>query len=126
MIKCLKDLVSFKKVQTVENIKIFLKTRWRDCKIWYFYVDNFGKNIYFKNGNRWKKKIVILASDLWENSTISSFYSKGTARIIDSKKKLQIVEKNSLLVILENFFVCCGNRIVTGKKSYTETKVLIL
>ena len=41
-------------------------------------------------------KIVLIASDMLENSSVTSFYSKGKPRLIDSKKELGFVDKNGL------------------------------
>ncbi len=126
--KCLKDQVGFAKVQTVENIKkSFLKPDEEIAKSDIFYaLDDFGKNVISKIEA--DEKIVILASDLLENSTISSFYSKGTTRIIDSKKEIQIVEKNNLISDFggASLYVV-GTGIVTGKNSttYRDPKILI-
>ncbi len=43
-----------------------------------------------------KRKIVLVASDMLENSSVSSFYSKQAVRQIDPKKELDLVEKNGL------------------------------
>lgn len=43
-----------------------------------------------------KRKVVLLASDMLENSSISSFYSKQSVRQINSEQELQLVKKNNL------------------------------
>lgn len=43
-----------------------------------------------------KRKVVLLASDMLENSSISSFYNRQTVRKIDPEKEMAIVEKNNL------------------------------
>lgn len=126
--KCLKDQVGFAKVQTIENIKkSFLKPNENIEKSDIFYaLDDFGKNVISRVEA--DEKIVILASDLLENSTISSFYSKGTTRIIDSKKEIQIVEKNNLISDFGGAALyVVGTGIVTGKNSttYRDPKILI-
>lgn len=45
------------------------------------------------NANR---KIVFLASDMLENSSLSSFYSKQAVRLIEPKNELEMVTKNGL------------------------------
>jgi len=42
------------------------------------------------------RKLVLLASDMLENSSVSSFYAKQAAREIDSAKELDLVKKNDL------------------------------
>ncbi len=42
------------------------------------------------------RKIVLIASDMLENSSVSSFYSKQAVRQIDPAKELAIAEENSL------------------------------
>ena len=43
-----------------------------------------------------KRKIVLLASDMLENSSISSFYAKQAVRLIDPAKELELVKKNGV------------------------------
>lgn len=43
-----------------------------------------------------KRKIVLLASDMLENSSISSFYSKQTVRQLDPEKELSHLAENKL------------------------------
>ena len=43
------------------------------------------------------RKVVLIASDMLENSSISSFYAKQAVRNISPEKELAIVEKNQLL-----------------------------
>jgi len=74
-----------------------------------------------------KEKIVILASDMLENSTISSFYTRGTSRLINAKSELKKVENNNLL---GNFGAAkvyiIGAGIISSKKSlsYRDPKIL--
>ena len=44
-----------------------------------------------------KNKVVLLSSDLLENSSISSFYQNQTVRMIEPEKELRNVVKNDLL-----------------------------
>lgn len=41
-------------------------------------------------------KVVLLASDMLENSSVTSFYSKQAVRQIDPEKELRLVEQNQL------------------------------
>jgi len=43
------------------------------------------------------RKIVLLASDMLENSSLSSFYSKHAVRLIEPKKELEIFTKNGAI-----------------------------
>ncbi len=43
-----------------------------------------------------KRKIVLLASDMLENSSVSSFYAKQAVRQIDPAKELELAKKNDL------------------------------
>lgn len=125
--KCLKDQITFVQSQTVASIEnSFLKPDENIAKSDIFYaLNDFGKNVI--SNTQADEKIVILASDLLENSTISSFYSKGTARLIDVKKELQLVEKNNLFSDFggADLYVV-GTGIVTGKNStaYRDPKIL--
>ncbi len=126
--KCLKDQVGFARSQTVESIKkSFLKPDENIAKSDIYYaLEDFGKNVISKIEA--DEKIVILASDLLENSTISSFYSKGTTRLLDSTKELQIVEKSNLFSDFGgSSLYIIGAGIVTRKNSttYRDPKILI-
>jgi hypothetical protein len=56
------------------------------------------KNISTKvRDSKAKRKVVLIASDMLENSSISSFYFKRTVRQIDPKKELDIVIEHQLL-----------------------------
>lgn len=74
-----------------------------------------------------KEKIVILASDMLENSTITSFYAKGTSRLINEDAEIKKVEANQLLT---NFGAAkvyvIGTGIVSSDKSstYRDPKIL--
>lgn len=43
-----------------------------------------------------KTKIVLLASDMLENSTVTSFYKNKAVRLIDAEKELKLVKSNAL------------------------------
>lgn len=47
--------------------------------------------------SRIKNKIVLIASDMLENSTYTSFYANGKLKNIDKDKELKLVEKEDLL-----------------------------
>lgn len=125
--KCLRDQINFVQAQTVSSIEnSFLKPDENIAKSDIFYaLADFGKNVI--SNIQANEKIVILASDLLENSTISSFYLKGTTRLIDVKKELQKVEKNNLFSDFggSSLYVI-GTGIVTGKNSttYRDPKIL--
>lgn len=71
-----------------------------------------------------KRKIVILASDMLENSAITSFYANNAVRQIDSNKELSIVAKNDLFGDFggaEVFIIGAG---ISSKKSYVNPKML--
>jgi hypothetical protein len=74
-----------------------------------------------------KKKIVILASDMLENSSISTFYSRGTARLIDPKKELSVVENEKLFGDFDNSDIyVIGSGLVNGggSNSYRDPRIL--
>jgi len=73
------------------------------------------------------EKIVIIASDMLENSTITSFYSKGTSRNINPQNELKIVEKNSLFSDFggAKIYIVGAGIISSGKTgTYRDPKVL--
>jgi hypothetical protein len=49
-----------------------------------------------------KRKLVLIASDMLENSSISSFYSKQAVRQIDPVAEMNLVKKNSMLGDFDN------------------------
>ncbi|MFY9074713.1 hypothetical protein OZZ08_07055 [Malaciobacter mytili] len=56
--------------------------------------------IYSKNNIRYsdaKRKVVIILSDMLENSEYLSFYKNGKVKEIDIEKEMEIVKKNRLL-----------------------------
>jgi len=74
-----------------------------------------------------KEKIVILASDMLENSTISSFYRRGASRLINAKGELKKVENYNLLGNFGGAKVyIIGAGIISSKKtlSYRDPKIL--
>lgn len=44
-----------------------------------------------------KNKIVILSSDMLENSSITSFYNNQSVRLIDAEKEFNTISKQDLL-----------------------------
>lgn len=59
-----------------------------------FSLKDFSENII--EPTQAERKIVILASDMLENSSVSSFYSKGSMRLITPQDELKNIEENSL------------------------------
>ncbi len=92
--KCLKDQLGYVKKSVASAINgAFLKEGDSVAKSDIFYaLQDFGKNSIAPT--QAEKKTIILASDMLENSSITSFYAKGAPRKIDAKKELATLEKN--------------------------------
>ncbi len=94
--KCLKDQLGYVKKNISESIKnAFLKKGDNVAKSDVLYaLKDFAQNTI--SIDEAHDKIVLIASDMLENSSVTSFYSKGKPRLIDSKKELGFVDKNGL------------------------------
>jgi len=94
--KCLKDQVGYVRKNISETIKsAFLKKGDSVAKSDVLYaLKDFAQNTIFIDEAR--EKIVLIASDMLENSSVASFYAKGKPRLLDGKKEIGIVEKNGL------------------------------
>lgn len=72
-----------------------------------------------------KRKIVILASDMLENSTITSFYANNTIRQISPSKELNTIKTSGLF---GNFggaeMYVVGAGMTNGAKKYVDPKKL--
>lgn len=70
-----------------------------------------------------KRKIVILASDMLENSAITSFYGKNAVRGIDSVKELAKVEKEGLITDFgETEVYVIGVGLTANQKKLCQSK----
>lgn len=75
--------------------------------------------------NKAKDKIVIIASDMLENSDLTSFYSKGALRNLDFKKELEKVEKAGLFSDFGGARVfVIGAGLTKDKNGYKNSKTL--
>lgn len=126
--KCLKDQQKYVAKQVVDGIgKSFLKPDDNISKSDILYaLKDFGENVISKVEA--KEKIVILASDMLENSTITSFYSKGTTRFIKSEEELKKIEKANLISNFGNSNIyVIGAGLISSKdnnKTYRDPKIL--
>lgn len=126
--KCLKDQEKYVAKQVVDGIeKSFLKPDDNISKSDILYaLKDFGENVISKVEA--KEKIVILASDMLENSTITSFYSKGTTKFIKSEEELKKIEKANLLSSFDNSKIyIIGAGLISTKdnnKTYRDPKIL--
>ena len=123
--KCLKDQVGFVKKTMSEKINgAFLKEGDQVAKSDIFYaLKDFAVNSIAPKEA--KNKIVILASDMLENSSVTSFYTKGAPRLIDGKKELGILEKNDLFTDFTGAKIyIVGAGLSEGKKSYVSPQIL--
>jgi len=126
--KCLKDQFSFVKHKTHKTLsEAFspMDSNIPKSDILFALKDFSTKVISQVNA---KKKVVILASDMLENSSISTFYSRGTARLIDPKKELSIVENEKLFGDFDNSDIYIIGTGLTGNgnsASYRDSRILL-
>ena len=69
-----------------------------------------------------QEKIMIISSDMLENSTISSFYGHGTLKALDVKKEFAKYKESELESDYANTRVFVVGAGVTSKKSYNDPK----
>lgn len=126
--KCLKDQQQFVSNQIVQSIKkSFLKPDDNIAKSDILYaLKDFGENVIAKTEA--KEKIVILASDMLENSTITSFYAKGVTRLLQPDVELNKIQKENLFSNFDNSKIyVIGTGLIVSKennKTYRDPKIL--
>jgi len=126
--KCLKDQQGYVSGQIIQSIKkSFLNPNDNIAKSDIFYaLQDFGQNVISQVEAN--EKIVILASDMLENSTITSFYTKGTTRLIQAETELKKIEKSNLFSNFDNSKIyVIGTGLISSKdtnKTYRDPKIL--
>ncbi|PSM51786.1 hypothetical protein CBLAS_1216 [Campylobacter blaseri] len=123
--KCLKDQIGYVRNMIKKSISgAFLKDGDSIAKSDIFYaLQDFGN--YVIAPMKIEDKVVILASDMLENSSITSFYVRGLPRLLNNKKELNLLEKNDLF---GNFggakIYVIGTGLTESKKGYIKPQVL--
>ncbi|PKT78329.1 hypothetical protein [Helicobacter winghamensis] len=120
--KCLNDQIGFVRKNTKKSIEGSFGTNDIAKSDILYALKDFAKSVIAPLNA--KRKIVILASDMLENSAITSFYANNAVRQIDSNKELSIVAKNDLFADFggaEVFIIGAG---ISSKKSYVNPKML--
>ena len=126
--KCLKDQQGYVSGQIVQSIKkSFLNPNDDIAKSDVLYaLQDFGQNVISQVEA--KEKIVILASDMLENSTITTFYAKGATRLIQLETELNKIEKSNLFSNFDNSKIyVIGTGLISSKdnsKTYRDPKIL--
>ena len=126
--KCLKDQQGYVSGQIAQSIKkSFLNPNDDIAKSDVLYaLQDFGQNVISQVEA--KEKIVILASDMLENSTITSFYAKGATRLIQPETELNKIEKSNLFSNFDNSKIyVIGTGLISSKdnnKTYRDPKIL--
>lgn len=70
-----------------------------------------------------KRKVVLLVSDMLENSDITSFYGNGRIRTIDPQKELALVSQKSMFADFANADIyIIGTGVLPGGQSYVSTQ----
>lgn len=70
------------------------------------------------------KKSVLLVSDMIEHSSITSFYSKGRLKKIDTKKELSKIKSSGHLADFAGADIYVIGAGIVGKKGYRDAKTL--
>ncbi len=70
------------------------------------------------------KKVVLLVSDMMEHSSITSFYSKGSLKKIDTSKEMKKIEKSGYLADFDGADIYIIGTGMVGKNSYRDSKIL--
>jgi len=71
-----------------------------------------------------KEKVVLLVSDMMEHSSITSFYSKGSLRRIDTKREMSRLKKSGFTADFGGAKVYVIGAGMVGKKSYRASRTL--
>jgi len=71
-----------------------------------------------------KEKIVLLVSDMMEHSSITTFYSHGTLKRVNTKQEMQKVQKSGFLADFDGVEVYVIGAGMAGGKSYRDSKTL--
>jgi hypothetical protein len=71
-----------------------------------------------------KEKVVLLVSDMMEHSSITSFYSKGSLKRIDTKSEMAKLKKSGYTADFDGAKVYVIGAGMVGKKSYRDSKTL--
>ncbi|WP_299549772.1 hypothetical protein [uncultured Helicobacter sp.] len=120
--KCLNDQIGFARKSVKNSIESSFGTNDIAKSDILYALKDFAKSAIAPLNA--KRKIVILASDMLENSAITSFYTNNAVREINSSKELNIVANNNLFADFggaEVFIIGTG---VSSKKSYVNPKML--
>jgi len=85
-------------------------------------LENISKNIIAPSTS--KEKIVLLVSDMIEHSSITSFYSKGSLKFVNTKKELSKVLANKSFGNFAGAKVYVIGTGILAKKGYRDAKTL--
>ena len=121
--KCLKDQMAFVRKSVESQINsAFGTAEIAKSDIFYALKDFAKSSIVDKEA---KRKVVILASDMLENSSITSFYANNAVRQIDAKNELKKVGDSDFFADFGNADVfVIGTGITKNYKKYINAKQL--
>jgi hypothetical protein len=71
-----------------------------------------------------KEKVVLLVSDMMEHSSITTFYSKGSLKRINTKKEMAKLQKSGFTADFDGAKVYVIGAGMVGKNSYRDSKTL--
>jgi len=85
-------------------------------------LDDIAKHII--KPSQAKEKVVLLVSDMIEHSSITSFYSKGSLKKVNSKSEMEKVKKSNYMANFDGAKIYVIGAGMVGKKSYRDSKTL--
>lgn len=121
--KCIKDQKNFAKIKLQNSIEEIFTNEKSDIpksEILYALKD-FSDIVKTQKS---KKTIVIILSDMLENSSITSFYNQGSLRIINATDEIKKVEKADLFANFNGAYIYVIGAGFVGKGGYKNHKTL--
>ncbi len=85
-------------------------------------LDDIAKHIIKPSSAQ--KKVVLLVSDMIEHSSITSFYSKGSLKKINTEKEMKKLKKSGYIADFSGAKVYVVGAGMVSKKSYRDSKSL--
>ncbi len=85
-------------------------------------LDDIAKHIIKPSSAQ--EKVVLLVSDMIEHSSITSFYSKGSLKKINTEKEMEKLKKSGYIADFSGVKVYVIGAGMVGKKSYRDSKSL--
>ncbi len=85
-------------------------------------IDDIAKHIIMPS--KAEEKVVLLVSDMIEHSSITSFYSKGSLKKVNSQKEMEKLKQSNYVANFDAAKVYVIGAGMVGKNSYRDSKTL--